>query len=202
MKIYGHRGYSAKYPENTILSIQKALNAGADGVEIDIRPDSKGILVLSHDRHIKKSAPTLEIVLKKFGDQLIINIEVKTPAVGDKLFTLLKKLKIHPKQVIISSFFHPWIMKMKKKYPVYPMALITASEEMDLGAKAKKAHIEYIHAFWERLTPIMIKEIKKNKVQINVWTINDQNVFKKVRKLNAAGVIGDDVKSLKNWHLK
>jgi glycerophosphoryl diester phosphodiesterase len=202
MKIYGHRGFSAKYPENTVLSIQKALDAGTDGVEIDIRPNSKGILVLSHDRHIKKSAPTLEAVLKKFGNKLILNIEVKTPAVSDNLFTLLKKLKINPKQVIVSSFFHSWITKMKKKHAVYPMALITASEEMDLGAKAKKTHIEYIHAFWERLTPAMVYEIKKNKVQINVWTINDKDVFKKVRKLRVAGVIGDDVKNLRKWLLK
>jgi glycerophosphoryl diester phosphodiesterase len=88
---------------------------------------------------------------------------------------------------------------MKKKYPIYPMALITASEETDLGAKARKAKIEYIHAFWERLTPAMVKEIKKNKVQINVWTINDQDVFKKVHKLNVAGVIGDDVRNLRKW---
>lgn len=200
MKIYGHRGYSAKYPENTILSIQKALDAKADGVEIDIRPNSNGALVLSHDRIIKKTAPTLEDVLKKFGNQIILNIEVKTPAVGNKLFTLLKKLHIKPKQVIISSFFHSWIIKMKKRYPVYPMALITASEEIDLGSKAKKAKIEYIHAFWERLTPAMTKEIKKNKVQINIWTINDLDAFKKAQKLKIAGVIGDDVKKLYSYN--
>jgi len=200
MKIYGHRGYSAKYPENTILSIQKALDAGADGIEVDIRPNSKGVLVLSHDRHIKKSAPPLETILKKFSNQLIINIEVKTPAVGEKIFTLLKKLKIKPDQVIISSFFHSWIIKMKKKFPEYPMALITASEEIDLGAKAKKAGIEYIHTFWERLTPEMAKEIKKNKIQINVWTVNDADVFKKAQKLKVSGVIGDDVKKLCSYN--
>ncbi len=199
MKVYGHRGFSAQYPENTVLSIQKALDAGADGIEIDIRPNSKRILVLSHDRHIKMSAPTLETVLEKFGNKLIVNIEVKTPAVDDKLFDLLKRFNIKPSQVIVSSFFHNWIIKMKKKYPIYPMALITASEETELGAKARKAKIEYIHAFWESLTPAMVKEIKKNKVQINTWTINDHDVFKKVHKLNVAGVIGDDVRNLRKW---
>ncbi len=28
-----HRGYSSRYPENTILAFQKAVESGADGVE-------------------------------------------------------------------------------------------------------------------------------------------------------------------------
>lgn len=199
MKIYGHRGFSAKYPQNTILSIQKALDAGADGVEIDVRPNTKGVLVLSHDRNIKKTAPHLDEVLAKFGNKIIINIEVKTHAVGDKLFDLLKKLRIEPNQIIISSFFHSWIIKMKKKYPGYPMALITASEELDLGHKAKKSGIEYVHAFWERLTPAMTKELKKNNIKINAWTINEQDSFESVKKLKVDGVIGDDVRNLRKW---
>ena len=31
-----HRGYSSRYPENTILAFQKAVESGADGVELDV----------------------------------------------------------------------------------------------------------------------------------------------------------------------
>jgi glycerophosphoryl diester phosphodiesterase len=33
----GHRGSSAKYPENTLLSIEKAIASGAEGVEFGIK---------------------------------------------------------------------------------------------------------------------------------------------------------------------
>ena len=38
MKVYveGHRGYCAKYPENTLLSFEKAIELGCDGVEFDV----------------------------------------------------------------------------------------------------------------------------------------------------------------------
>jgi glycerophosphoryl diester phosphodiesterase len=36
----GHRGYSSIYPENTILSMNKALAAGADGIEVDLAVSS------------------------------------------------------------------------------------------------------------------------------------------------------------------
>ena len=41
-----HMGFSAKYPENTILSFQKALEAGADGIGIDVRMSRDGELVI------------------------------------------------------------------------------------------------------------------------------------------------------------
>ena len=37
-KIYveGHRGWAAKYPENTLLSFEKAIELGVDAVEFDV----------------------------------------------------------------------------------------------------------------------------------------------------------------------
>jgi glycerophosphoryl diester phosphodiesterase len=48
-KIYAHRGYSGKYPENTILAFQKAFEAGAGGVECDIQKTGDGRYVIIHD---------------------------------------------------------------------------------------------------------------------------------------------------------
>ena len=40
MKVLAHRGFSGKYPENTMLAFQKAMEAGADGIELDIHESS------------------------------------------------------------------------------------------------------------------------------------------------------------------
>ena len=37
MKIYAHRGYSGRYPENTMLAFQKAAETGCDGMELDVQ---------------------------------------------------------------------------------------------------------------------------------------------------------------------
>ena len=37
VKVLGHRGYRAKYPENTLLAFGKAFEAGADGIECDVQ---------------------------------------------------------------------------------------------------------------------------------------------------------------------
>jgi glycerophosphoryl diester phosphodiesterase len=51
-----HRGYSTRYPENTILAFEKAVEAGADMIELDIHLSRDGQLVVIHDERIDRTA--------------------------------------------------------------------------------------------------------------------------------------------------
>ena len=48
-KIFGHRGLSSLYPENTMIAYKKAYEAGMDGIELDVHMTKDGELVLIHD---------------------------------------------------------------------------------------------------------------------------------------------------------
>lgn len=52
--IYAHRGFSGSCPENTALAFDQAIHMGADGIETDLQWLKDGIVVLFHDRHLKK----------------------------------------------------------------------------------------------------------------------------------------------------
>lgn len=49
-----HRGSSMHAPENTLPAIKKAIADGADAVEIDVRETADGVLVLWHDRDLRR----------------------------------------------------------------------------------------------------------------------------------------------------
>ena len=55
-KIYGHRGFSGKYPENTMLSFRKAVEAGVDGIELDVHLTKDNRLVIIHDETIDRTS--------------------------------------------------------------------------------------------------------------------------------------------------
>ena len=55
MQIVSHRGYSSKAPENTIPAIELAIQAHADYVEIDVQQTKDGVLVLLHDRNLRRT---------------------------------------------------------------------------------------------------------------------------------------------------
>ena len=94
-KIYceGHRGACARYPENTLLSFQKAMEMGVDAVEFDVWLTSDKVPVLMHDGSAFRTCGvdrnlrdmTLEEVKmlcpscpKVFGDQFAGQVEVPT----------------------------------------------------------------------------------------------------------------------------
>ncbi|KAL1960560.1 hypothetical protein VTO42DRAFT_7139 [Malbranchea cinnamomea] len=49
-----HRGYKAKYPENTMCAFRHAIKADAQALETDIHLSKDGVVVLSHDPTLKR----------------------------------------------------------------------------------------------------------------------------------------------------
>ncbi len=57
MLLLGHRGAAGPHhPENTLASVERALQQGADGVEVDVRTSSDGRLVCCHDPDLRRTA--------------------------------------------------------------------------------------------------------------------------------------------------
>ena len=55
MDIIAHRGYSGKYPENTMLSFSKAVENGADAIELDVHLSRDGEVMIIHDEALKRT---------------------------------------------------------------------------------------------------------------------------------------------------
>ena len=55
MKVYAHRGYSGKYPENTMLAFRKAVEVGCDGIELDVQLTKDGQVVIIHDETLDRT---------------------------------------------------------------------------------------------------------------------------------------------------
>jgi glycerophosphoryl diester phosphodiesterase len=127
MLVYGHRGLSGRYPENTLLAFREALAAGVDGIEFDVHATSDGVPVILHDRSLERTTngtgyvdevplsrlrdvdagrgervPTLEEVLELIGDRVHLDVEVKQPGIEA---AVLGVLSAHPEaRWAISSF--------------------------------------------------------------------------------------------------
>ena len=56
MKIFAHRGYSKKYPENTCVAFQKAAELNVYGVEFDVHLTADNQLVVIHDETINRTS--------------------------------------------------------------------------------------------------------------------------------------------------
>ncbi len=63
MKIWAHRGCSQRYPENTLLSFEKAAEVkGLEGIELDVQLTKDGELVVIHDERVDRTTESIGFV--------------------------------------------------------------------------------------------------------------------------------------------
>ena len=80
--IIGHRGFAARFPDNSLAGALAAIEAGADGVEVDIRRSASGSWVCHHDRS-RGGRPVrewTEAALRREGVPLLAELAAAVPA--------------------------------------------------------------------------------------------------------------------------
>lgn len=90
-KKIAHRGASGKYPENSRTAFEKAIEAGADMIELDCQLSQDGHVVIYHDKTLTRLTGARGTVRNKTLDQLRkLNIGQKNQklAKGEKILTL------------------------------------------------------------------------------------------------------------------
>ncbi len=61
MIVFAHRGLSSEYPENTELSFRKAIEAGAQAIELDVIMNPDRHFYISHDFIIRNETQILDL---------------------------------------------------------------------------------------------------------------------------------------------
>jgi len=223
---YAHRGASAYFPENTMLSFEKALEMGCTGIETDVQMTKDGILVLIHDEMVNRTTngeglvkdytyselnkldagawmgeefignkvPTVEELIYLTSDKnIIINFEIKSGVViyqdiEQKLIDLIYKHKIAHK-VILSSFNHYSIAKCNKIAKEINTGVLYMAGIYKPYNYAKTVGANAIHPYFLAVNEGVIKEAKKHKIQVNVFTVDDEEHMKFFLDMKVDGII-------------
>lgn len=169
MKIFAHRGASGRYPENTILAYEKAIDEGAWGIELDAHYHPSGEFILLHDSYLESTTngsgryyqyslealkkldagageqiPTLDEALQFIAGNSKVNIELKSSSNDVKEMTAiinaLKKLLI--KHIDSSDFAWSDFIVSSFNHPL----LLTTKQmlpEIDIGVLIASCPIKY-----------------------------------------------------------
>jgi glycerophosphoryl diester phosphodiesterase len=70
VEIIGHRGFSARAPENTLSAMDAAIAAGADAVEFDLHTAGDGNPVLFHDAMLSRTTNGVGPIRRRTLEQL------------------------------------------------------------------------------------------------------------------------------------
>ena len=92
-----HRGSSGSYPENTRLAFEKAIEAGADMIEMDCQLSKDGHVVVFHDERLDRTAKAKGFAKSKTLQQLKkldVGAWFKKSFKGERILTLEEVMEI------------------------------------------------------------------------------------------------------------
>lgn len=224
-KIFAHRGYSGKYPENTMIAFIKAVEVGVDGIELDVQLTKDGEVVIIHDETLDRTTngkgyvneysleeiskfnakfifdeldftpiPTLREYLEYIKEfDIVTNIELKNSIIDysnieKKVVELVKEFNLEEK-VIISSFNHFSILRVKSILPTLKCAFLSEDWIIDAGKYTSSHNIECYHPRFTSLTPPILEELKKYNLEINTWTVNEKKDIKQLLEKKVDSII-------------
>ncbi len=87
MKVHGHRGARARFPENTIPAFRYAIEQGVDFLELDVAVTRDNVPVVSHDPHLNPASGAAPGPGPAIHDLTLTELNKRVPAL-DEVFAL------------------------------------------------------------------------------------------------------------------
>ena len=216
--VIGHRGAMGHETENSLASIQKALDLGVDMIEIDVFKIKSGEIVVFHDDTVDRLSngagniedynivdlrklildgnhkiPTLQDVLKLIDNKTRLNIELKGADTADRTNFIMnyyiKDKGWTPDNFIISSFRWDELKKFRELNEEVAIAVLTEENPLDALPLAKELKAEAINPYFELLTAENASKISSDGFKIYAWTVNEESEIRRMKELGVDGII-------------
>jgi len=216
----GHRGAKGHIAENTVASIEKALDFGVDGIEIDVHQCASGELVVFHDftldritngsgeisrltlSELKKlkvdghhKIPTLSEVLDVIDKKCMLNIELKGKHTASKTCEIIENY-IQDKgwnynDFIVSSFQHHELENVYSINKHIALGVLTKANLDEAIAFAKTINAKTIHPNFSLLSKRNVKHTQDQGYLVYTWTVNTEAAISRMKDYNVNGIISD-----------
>ena len=213
----GHRGASGHEPENTLRSIRRALELGADGVEIDVQLVAGELLVM-HDAKLDRTTnghgylvrkplsvlraldagkgeqiPTLREVFETVRRRAFINIELKGRRTAGPVCALIGEYVRREgwsyDDFLVSSFQRRELRAITD--PKIPIGLLITRPTRVYGVSARRVRAGAVHPAVRFVTARFVADAHRRGLRVFPYTANGPSEIARLRRLGVDGVFTD-----------
>jgi glycerophosphoryl diester phosphodiesterase len=212
MLTIGHRGLRAVSLENTLPSLQAAIDAGLAMTEFDVQLHPSGQLFLLHDLTLERThpshvgfahsqpwwelaalgLPTLEQALDVCKGKIAINIEIKTwNGTAAAIAACLQKLAYPLDEVLVSSFHLPELMRFRALLPQVKTGALICGIPLESAAFAANMGCTHLNLSQEFVEEALVKDAHQRGLQVLAYTVNDRATADYLESIGVDGIFSD-----------
>ena len=217
--VIGHRGAAGHAPENTLRSIEFALKAGVDAVEIDVRLLDETIIVL-HDETVDRTTsgsghyksmsldelrgldagggeriPLLEEVVDLIDGRIDLNVEVKEAGIAAQVIDALVEMtssRVHWRsQILLSSFDVATTYELARGRGEMRLGILYEDSFDSALARAKTLGAYSLHMSGRSIDGEDIARAHESNIAVFVYTVNEQADILRCAEARVDGVFSD-----------
>jgi len=219
MIIMGHRGAAALEPENTLLSIGRAIEIGVNAVEIDVHLSKDKEIVVIHDSTVDRTTdgtgpvcsftvdelkkldagkgqriPTLQEVIDFIGNKVDLVIELKEGETVESVFQLIKRNNIED-SVYVISFWHRLVKTIKEMDSHIKTGVLFVGCPVDTSI-ATQASADALVMNYSFTDMKFVQTAHKENLKVVVWNIDKRNLIKPYADMGVDGIGTNDPRVL------
>jgi glycerophosphoryl diester phosphodiesterase len=222
-EIIAHRGASRERLENTLPAFQRALDLGADAVELDVHCTADGAVVVHHDPSLGgistdpaltgtpiarlttaqlatfrlangDAVPTLAEVATSLGSKARLYCELKGEGTAGPACAVLGA---HPVSSAFHSFDHRRVATAATVAPHLPRGILEVSRHVDPTASMQSVGARDLWQLVEYIDEALVQQVHAAGGRVIAWTVNDPTVAGQLAAWGVDGLCGDDVTMLR-----
>jgi glycerophosphoryl diester phosphodiesterase len=217
--LIAHRGAPRERPENTLPSFLRALELGADGIELDVHRSSDGVLVVRHDdvpRAIAPSGklagrridaltfdelqgfavggsaliPTLSEVLAVVKGRALLFIELKGAGTEEGVVEAIRA-STAPARCAVHSFDHAAVRRVHEMAPEIRCGILFDRAQTDLAATMRETGALDAWPQWALVDAALVETVHAVGGRVIPWTVNHTDAARSLAALAVDGICTD-----------
>ena len=219
-----HRGAHQALPENSIPAFLRAIELGADAIELDVHATSDGVVIVHHDpvAHAPGEArrriadlsaselrrfplahgveiPTLQAVLDAVGDRARVYVEIKATDIEPLVVRCIRESSA---SCAVHAFDHRVVKIVKRIFPAIRTGVLEVARHIDPVASLVAAGAQDL---WQEVS-FIDKELVASAHSVNarviVWTADDPDKWETLNEIGVDGICTDRIAELATWSLQ
>ena len=218
--VIGHRGAMGHETENTLASVQKALDLEVDMIEIDVFKIYSGEIAVFHDERVDRLTngggkieeynivdmrklvldgnhriPILQDVLKLVNNRTKLNIELKGAGMSDRVNFIIEYYVEQRgwtlDNFVISSFNWDELRSFREFNKDIAIAVLTEGNPLDALDVARELNAVAINPYYQTLNKDVVENIQKEGFKVYTYTVNDPEDIDRMKDLGVDGIFSD-----------
>jgi glycerophosphoryl diester phosphodiesterase len=211
----GHRGAPREFLENTLPSFARALELGADAVELDVHRSADGVIVVHHDPSVRSPSssavplvitdltlsalraieiapgariPTLDEVLELTARSATVYVEIKGRGIERDVIEVIRR---HQAEAAIHSFDHTAVATVRELAPEIPRGVLIEDRQIDPFALLTRTGARDLWPHHSLVDAPLLARAHAVGARVIAWTVNAPTEMSRLTALGVDGLCTD-----------